>query len=289
MQSLDRDECLAIAENRIDESCCLATNGTGASRLKVSGCGANELIDPCPSSFASSLEIHLVTGVCDVESLVDGPCGEIGELLVRRREFEPVEGSPRNRSEPRGLCSYARPIALVVLSGHAAVAAVVLDSSEVHHRCGKRAVGGQPLLPQPFVASLRLVMLADLPQEQVTSRRAAEGPQDCDHARQTTAMPSKISVEPGHSESYRLPEAHRGHRAPCFSSVTTTSPAKLASGPATDEAGALHYDVALMTAKGATSGAQPALDQNGLAQSDTRLAVAAAMRFVRSAWVIAIT
>lgn len=73
--------------------------------LELTSCGANELIDPCPSSFASLLEIHLVASVYDVESLLDGPCGEIGELLVRRRQFEPVEGSPRNRSKPEGLRS----------------------------------------------------------------------------------------------------------------------------------------------------------------------------------------
>ena len=50
--------------------------------LELTGCGANELIDPCPSSFASLLEIHLVASVYDVESLLDGPCGEIGELLI---------------------------------------------------------------------------------------------------------------------------------------------------------------------------------------------------------------
>jgi hypothetical protein len=36
-----------------------------------------------PSPFASLLEIHLVASVYDVESLLDGPCGEIGKSLVR--------------------------------------------------------------------------------------------------------------------------------------------------------------------------------------------------------------
>jgi hypothetical protein len=40
-QSLERDECLLIVENRSDEPSCFAANGTGAAGLKLSGCGAD--------------------------------------------------------------------------------------------------------------------------------------------------------------------------------------------------------------------------------------------------------
>lgn len=101
-QSLERHERLVVAENRSDKSSCLAANGTGASGIKVSDCGADEFVDPCPSPFASGLKLHLVAGVCNVESLLDGLCGDFGEMLVRRRQFEAVAGGPGNRSKPGG-------------------------------------------------------------------------------------------------------------------------------------------------------------------------------------------